>query len=129
MAMSYHGRLNIIDCDARMKALDVGKARRLLEEKDLYVESCFLDGMQDAANASVDAGLTDAMIEIQKDRCWFSGNHVSEESLALIAHMIVGTLSGYFVGEDGSLYGGFRIENGVFTEQHLTVTLTPWNES
>src|SRR5277367_4275670 len=105
--MSYQSRLTAVDCDARMKAIDVGRARRLLEKNDLYVESCFLDEMTKAADVAIDEGLSEALIEVPKGRCWFSGNHVDEESVALLAPMIVGKLSGYFVGEDGSIHGGF----------------------
>ena len=121
--MSYHGRMNVVECSARMKAIDVGRARRRLEKDDIGVESCFLDEMRKAAEAAIDEGLSDAWIDVPKGRCWFSGNHVNAESLLPLAPMLSGTLSGYFTGEDGSLYGGFVIEDGHMFAADVTVTL------
>ena len=115
----------MVDCDALMMAIDVGKARRLLEKNDIYPESCFLDEMVRAADAAIDEGLTDGKIAIPRQRCWFSGNHVDETSVALVAPMIVGRLSGYFVGEDGGLHGGFEIEGGRLRKCDVSATLTP----
>lgn len=121
--MSYRARLNVMDCDARMRAIDVGKARRLLEKSDVGVDSCFLDAMKPAADGALDEGLPSGMVEIPKDRCWFSGNHVNAEGIGLLAPMIAGKLSGYFVGEDGSFYDGFVIENGRLEKRVVKVTL------
>jgi hypothetical protein len=123
--VSYKGRLKIVECDAKMKASHVRKARRRLEENDAFIESSFLDTMQNEADALLDDDEGTSFIEVPKDRCWFSGNYVGAETIAPIASLIVGRLSGYFVGEDGNLYGGFRIEDGTFTKCNVTVTLVP----
>ena len=123
--MSYQSHLVVVDCDARMKAIDVGRARRMLEKADLFIDSCFLDEMRKATEGALDEGLATAAIEIPKDRCWFSGNHLNVDSLAIIASMIQGKLSGYFVGEDGSLYGGFVVADGQLVKCDVNVTLTP----
>jgi hypothetical protein len=121
--MSYSSDLTVVDCDARMKAIDVGKARRLLAKEGTRPESCFLDEMREASDAAIDEGQEGAMIDIPKDRCWFSGC-VSPSCLATIAPLIVGRLSGFFVGEDGETHGGFAIENGKLEKRTITVTLT-----
>ena len=108
-----------------MKAIDVGRARRMLEKADLFIDSCFLDEMKKAADATIDEGLVEAKIEIPKDRCWLQGNHLNASTLQLIASLIQGKLSGYFVGEDGSLYGGFVILDGKLAHCDVKVTLTP----
>jgi hypothetical protein len=123
--MSYRSSLTVVECAASMKALDVGKAQRLLEKADCYAESCFLDEMRKAADDLIDDSDPNEEVPVPKDRCWFSGNHVSEESLALVAPLIVGRLSGYFVGEDGGLHGGFVIEDGKLTGRSVMVVLTP----
>ena len=91
--MSYYGKLQVVECDARMKASDVRKATRLLEKHDLRPESCFLDEMQSDADDAADAGHPARMIAIPEDRCWFHGNHVNEESLLLVAGLVKGRLS------------------------------------
>ena len=123
--MSYRGQLVTIECAANMRAIDVGRSRRALAKGDAFVESSFLDAMRNAANDAIDVGMPDGRVDIPKHQCWFNGNHVSEKTLALIAPMITGKLSGYFVGEDGSLYGGFVIESGCMVVCDISVALTP----
>lgn len=121
--MSYRGRMRVVECAASMKAIDVGKARRILKKNDVYPESCFLDALVKGSEALIDEGAIDGKVAIDEENCWFSGNHVNVDSLAPIAHLIEGKLSGYFVGEDGSLYGGFAIENGRIDKRSVKVTL------
>lgn len=121
--MSYRSRFNVVECKASMQAKHVNQSRRRMEAANIYAESCFLDEMRRTAEALLDEGLSTAMVEVPKNRCWFAGNHVNEEFFALLAPMIVGRLSGYFVGEDGSLYGGFLIEDGALSRRTVRVTL------
>jgi hypothetical protein len=122
--MSYSSHMNVVECAARMKAIDVGKAQRVLRKANSKPESCFLDEMTEAAADAIDADEPDRLIDVPKDRCWFSGN-VDACDLARIAPMIAGKLSGYFVGEDGDHHSGFSIEDGRFRECTITVTVTP----
>jgi hypothetical protein len=123
--MSYQSRMRVVQCDAHMKAVDVRKAKRLLDDVDIFLESSFLEEMRGASERAIDVGMPEATIDIPPKRCWLTGNYVSDKTLAMLAPMIVGKLSGYFVGEDGSLHGGFVIEGGRLTTCDVAVTLTP----
>ena len=122
--MSYRSSFEVVECDARMKARDVGKAKRLLAKNDCSPESCFLNEMLEEADTAVDSDRPDALVEIPKERCWFSGNHISSRSLALVAPEIIGKLSGYFVGEGGEVGDGLIIENGRLFQCDVKITMT-----
>ena len=126
--MSYRSRMKAVVCKARMTALDVIRAKQALEKADIYVESSFLDAMKEAADAAVDAGRVDALIEIPVNRCWFSGNHLSDADLRVIVSRIQGTMSGYFVGEDGELHSGFEIKDGKIARREIVVKLVEPSE-
>jgi hypothetical protein len=123
--MSYSGRMIAVTCDAKIRAIDVGKAQRILNRRGFRIEFCFLGYMSGEADKLIDEDHSSAMVDVPKDRCFFSGHSVDPAMLEPIASLIRGTLSGYFVGEDGSLYGGFLIQDGVFVECDVGVTLTP----
>lgn len=119
--MSYHNRLDVLECDAYMTAKSVRKSRRALDKANVLPESNFLDELLETAD---DAADDDEPIRLNKKLMWWSGNHAGPDELAQIAPLIVGKLSGYFVGEDGSLNGAFQIEGGKLYKCRVEVVLT-----
>ena len=117
--------MHVVECDASMRAIDVGKASRLLEKSGGGPESTFLQVMEKLADDAIDDGRETDGIEIPKDQCRFSGNYAGTDQLTPIAGMIAGRLSGYFVGEDGTVGDGFIISNGVLEKCTPDVVLMP----
>lgn len=63
-------------------------------------------------------------MRIPADKFWWSGNHVDRDDLEKLAPMMVGKVTGYFVGEDGTLHGGFQIVDGQYFKCTVDVKVT-----